>query len=581
MRLSQAAFLTQRETPGEAEIESHRLFLKAGFILKLAAGIYVYSPFMWRVIKKISNIICEEMNKAGAQELMMPILQPQELWLSSQRWDTYIQSGIMFHLKDRKGAELCLGPTHEEVITFYASRVISSYKQLPVILYQQQTKFRDEIRPRFGLMRGREFIMKDAYSFDVDEAGLDVSYKKMEIAYKRIFKRCGLDFIVVQADPGAIGGSGSQEFMVTANSGEDELMVCDKCQYAANVEKADTYLPKPEDDELKPMHREHTPNIKTVQQLSEFFNLPASKMVKTILYQVVQKNKTYVTAVLMRGDQDINEIKLANILDCITVNLADDETVKSVTGAEVGFAGPIGLNKSVRIIADESVRGMKNFLCGKNETDYHNLDVNIGRDIPEPQYYNLRLARSGDACPQCHSPLSSIRGIEVGHIFKLGTKYSSKMNACYLDQEGKQRPFVMGCYGIGSSRIAAAAIEQSFDKDGMIWHPAIAPYHVTVIQVKEETPAVKETGDKIYELLQKNNIEVIIDDRKLSPGVKFKDADLIGIPIQIIVGKFAAEGFVEVRDRKTRDTKKISIDAVLDEVIKLKSNLMEKCRVTE
>lgn len=579
MRLSQAAFLTQRENPGEAEIESHRLFLKAGFITKLAAGLYAYSPFMWRTIKKIAAIISDEMNKAGAQELMLPILQPQELWAASGRWDNYVQSGIMFHLKDRKGAELCLGPTHEEVITYYASRVVSSYKQLPIILYQQQTKFRDEIRPRFGLMRGREFIMKDAYSFDCDEAGLDVSYQKMAVAYKNIFKRCGLDFIVVQADSGAIGGSGSQEFMVTAKSGEDELLVCDKCGYAANVEKADSYLPPAADEPAKPMRREHTPNIKSVQQLCDFFNMSASQMVKTILYIATDKEKEYVAAVLMRGDLDINEVKLANTLGCIEARLADDETVKRVTKAEVGFAGPIGMDKSVRIIADESVRGMKNFLCGKNETDYHNLDVNYGRDFPAPEFFNLRLSKSGDACCVCKSPLRSIRGIEVGHIFKLGTKYSAKLNAVYLDQEGKQKPFVMGCYGIGTSRIAAAAIEQNFDKDGMIFPIAIAPYHAIIAQVKEEIPVVKETGEKLYKLLNDNGIETVLDDRHLSPGVKFKDADLVGIPIQIVVGKFAAEGFVEVRDRKTKTVKKISVDEVLPEIKSLYSSMMENCRI--
>ncbi len=562
MRLSQALFVTRREDPADAEVASHRLFVRAGFLEKLSSGVYIYTHLMWRVIKKIMRIVTEEMDRAGAQEVMLPILQPREIWDQSGRWDDYVGAGILFTLKDRKGAEHCLGPTHEEVITFLARRQIESYKQLPVILYQQQVKFRDEIRPRFGLMRAREFIMKDAYSFDRDEAGLEVSYRKMHEAYSRIFRRCGLEFIVVQADPGQIGGTGSEEFMVIADTGEDEILWCERkeaCGYAANREKAESIIDPNPDEEMRESHVEHTPNIRTVEELSEFFGLSPKKMVKTLLYRALWKDREELWAVLIRGDQEVNETKLVNHTGAAAVVLADDETIERETGAKVGFAGPIGLPEHIRVVADSSVRGLKNFLCGLNRTDYHILDVNFGRDLPEPDYAELRLAGPGEFCPWCkEGRLRLSRGIEVGHIFKLGTKYSEAMEAYFLDEDNQRRPLVMGCYGIGSSRIAAAAVEQNHDEKGMVWPPAIAPYHVCIIPIKPDDGEMMGKAEELYRRLWEGGVEAVLDDRELSPGVRFRDADLIGYPLKVVVGRKTLEtGLIEVERR--RNGEKLSI----------------------
>ena len=562
MRLSRSFFVTLRDRPADAEVESHALLAKAGYIQKLAAGIYIYGPLMQRVLQKISQIVREEMNRAGAQEILMPAVQPKEIWVESGRWDRYVKDGILFHFQDRKDAEVCLGPTHEEVVTTFVKKTVTSYRQLPLNLYQIQTKFRDEIRPRFGLMRGREFTMKDAYSFDADAEGLDRSYQAMYDAYCRIFERCGLNYTVVEADPGAIGGSGSQEFMVNAATGEDAILLCEKCRYAANVEKATSVLPPapdPAGGKQLPLEKHKTPNVRSVQELMTFFKgYPANRMAKTILYKAVSKEKEEAVAVLIRGDLEINEVKVANALDCHALQLADDGLVRKATGAETGFAGPIGL-KGARLLADESVRELRNLLCGGNETDVHYLNANHGRDFPTPEFKDLRKAHGGETCPHCKdAPLQETRGIEVGHIFKLGTKYSKAMNATFTAADSSSQPFVMGCYGIGVSRIAAAAIEQNHDKNGLIWPEPIAPYPAVIVQVNAKEETQKKVAEQLYEGLQKAGVEVLYDDRDLSPGVKFKDADLIGLPWQVTVGRDAKDGVVELKERRTGKVQKIS-----------------------
>jgi len=551
MRLSQILISTLREEPADAEIPSHKLLARSGFIVKIAAGVYTYAPLMWRVVKKFAQIVRDELDREGANEVMLPIIQPKELWVASGRWDRYVSDGIMFTLKDRKGTEMCLGPTHEEVMTAYVNAQVNSYKQMPVNCYQIQDKFRDEIRPRFGLMRGREFIMMDAYSFDGDQAGLDVAYQKMRAAYCRIFDRCGLKYSVVQADSGAIGGAGSEEFMVVAESGEDAILFCD-CGYAANVEKATSKLPDaPVGGEPRTMQKHATPNVKTVAQLEAFFgDWKAGRMAKTVLYEAVWKDRTAVIAVMMRGDLQINETKLSNALDALSVKLADDDTIKLATHAETGFAGPVNLSDKVRLLADESLRDTTNLLTGCNETGSHCLDVNLGRDSRMPEFRELRLAHAGDGCPSCGKPLQEARGIEVGHIFKLGIKYSKAMGATFMDQGGKPQPFVMGCYGIGVSRTPAAAVEQSFDEKGIVWPVAIAPFECVVGILDGKRDEQKVLAEKVYAELKEAGVDVCLDDRPLSPGAKFKDHELIGIPVQVFVGRKAAEGGVEFLVRK-------------------------------
>ncbi len=563
MKQSDIFLYTLHDPPADAEVPSHKLLAQAGFIHKLAAGIYSYTPAMWRVLSKISEIVRQEMDRArpeferaGAQELMMPILQPRSIWDESGRWNRYVQDGILFHFTDRKEAEVCLGPTHEEVCTKIADTYISSYKQLPVNLYQIQTKFRDEIRPRFGLMRGREFIMKDAYSFDLDEAGLDKSYAAMDAAYRDIFRRCGLEFMSVEADSGAIGGSGSSEFIVTADTGEDLFIICDETGYASNQESAVAQVP-PGGDGGSPeaMENVSTPGAKTIDDLVAFFKLPADRFIKTLFYKAVYPDKEEHVCVLIRGDLDINEVKLVNELGALGVELAADTDVKSFTGAEVGFAGPVGLKADVVLLADESVAQMSNAVTGANKTDEHIKNVNPGRDFEMPKTLDLRLARAGDlavprsdaeaALPAEKLTLRETRGIEVGHIFKLGDKYSSAMGACYTAENGKPVAFQMGCYGIGVSRIAAAAIEQSHDEKGMIWPLPIAPWQVHLVCVNPKRDEQREVAEKLYQQFSDSGVEVLYDDRSVSAGIKFNDSDLIGIPIRITVGRDAAEGQVE------------------------------------
>lgn len=569
MRQSQAFLHTLRDDPSDAEVVSHRLLARAGFIQKLAAGVYSYAPAMTRVLQRVSQIVREEMNRAGAQEVLLPILQPKEIWEESGRWERYQKGGQLFSLTDHKGAEMCLVPTAEEAVTTLVKRSIASYRQLPVNLYQIHTKFRDEIRPRFGLMRGREFIMKDAYSFDADEAGLRESYAKMRVAYQRIFERCGLKFTIVQADAGAIGGSTTEEFMVNADTGEDTILVCDGCNYAANVEKAESKLPAGETGgEPKPMHLEATPGDKSCEQLSKRFSLAVSRMIKTVLFRAVYAEREETVAVLMRGDLDVNEVKVANALGALAVDLADDVRVRAATGAEPGFAGPVGIKPGVKVLGDLSIQGMTNFLCGANKTDYHLLDVNFGRDVAMPEVRDLRKSKGGESCPKCATgKLGETRGIEVGHIFQLGTKYSKAMSALFVDDQQVQKPFVMGCYGIGVSRVAAAAVEQNHDKDGIVWPAPIAPWQVHVICVNPEDASQREAAERCERELEAAGFDVLHDDRvKVSPGVKFKDADLVGLPVRVVAGRDAKDGVVELKVRKTGAVAKVKLDAVTAEV---------------
>ncbi len=551
MRQSQLLIPTLREDPGEAEIVSHRLMLRAGMIRKVAAGIYTYLPLGLRVIRKVERIIREELNKAGAQEVLMPIASPAELWQETGRWDFYGKE--LFRFKDRHERDFCLGPTHEEVITDLVRREVRSYRQLPANFYQIQTKFRDEIRPRFGLMRGREFIMKDAYSFDADEAGAKESYRKMYEAYKAIFTRCGLTFRPVEADTGLIGGTSSHEFMVLADTGEEGIAVCDACDYAANVERAELKEPTQaargvsKEKRLVP-----TPGKKTVEDVTAFLKVPASQLVKTLLYLADRKP----VAVLIRGDHVVNEIKVKKVLGATDLAMADATTVEKLSSAPVGFAGPIGL-KGVPLIADLSVKGLANVVVGGNAAGTHWVDVTPGRDFTPDRYADLRYAVAGDACPRCAKPTRIVRGIEVGHVFMLGTKYSEKMKALYLDKQGREQMMVMGCYGIGVGRTAAAAIEQNHDAKGIIWPAPLAPFHVHVIPLADKGK-VLEAAVALESEFEKAGIGVLLDDRDERPGVKFNDADLIGCPYQVVIGeKNLSQGLMELKERRTGTVTKL------------------------
>jgi len=563
---------TLKEDPAEAEVISHKLMFRAGMIRKLAAGIYSYLPLGLRVIQKVERIIREEMNRAGAQEVLLPCVQPAELWMETHRWEEYGKDLLRF--KDRHSRDCCFGPTHEEVITDIARREIRSYRQMPLNLYQIQTKFRDEIRPRFGLMRGREFIMKDAYSFDIDEAGLDMSYQKMYEAYEKIFKRCGLSFTVVEAETGLIGGSASHEFMVLAETGEEIIVSCQSCNYAANVQKAEakrTRLRARESRKtLKPLKKVKTPDMKTVEAVTQFLKVRPQDLVKTLIFETDQG----VVAGLIRGDHEINESKLEKLLGCGEAKLASDDVVHRATGAPKGFAGPIGL--SVKVIADYSVEPMVDFVTGANEDDAHYINVNLGRDLKVDQFGDVRMIKEGDRCPRCGKSMSFSRGIEVGHIFKLGTKYSKTLKATYLDENGRERDIVMGCYGIGVGRTAAAAIEQYHDEDGIIWPMPIAPFQVIIVPVDNKIELLMETAEGIYRLLSDNGVEVLLDDRDSTPGVKFKDADLIGIPLRVTLGQKNLErGLVEIRHRKNGETIVIGKDKAEETILALINEEMD------
>jgi prolyl-tRNA synthetase len=555
MRYTEYFIPTVKETPADAEVISHQLMLRAGMIRKLAAGIYNYLPLGLRSIRKVEQIVREEMNRAGGIELLMPMVTPAELWQESGRWEKY--GPELRRLKDRKEAEFCLGPTHEEVVTDIVRREVKSYRQLPLNLYQVQTKFRDEIRPRFGLMRGREFIMKDAYSFDADEAGANVSYEKMYQAYRRIFQRCGLNFRAVEADTGSIGGSYSHEFMVLAESGEDAIASCSSCEYAANVEKAEARLPiGPEHAEPRPMERVATPGKKSIEEVSSFLEVPATTTVKMLVFQA---DGTPI-GILLRGDHELNEIKLQKFLQCDTLEMAADEVVTKAAGAPVGYLGPVGT--PLRLVADLAIQGLKNFICGANEEGYHLKNVNLGRDCTVTEFADLRNVTHGDPCPRCtEGTLELWRGIEVGHVFKLGTKYSTSLRATYLDAEGKEQTLFMGCYGIGIGRTVAACIEQNHDDNGIIFPLPIAPFHCIISAVNPKEEIVRTTAEQLYAELIAAGIETLLDDRDERPGVKFKDADLIGIPLRLVVGsKNLADGKVELKQRRSGEVQLLPID---------------------
>ncbi|AIS53215.1 proline--tRNA ligase ProS [Thermoanaerobacter kivui] len=562
MRLSQLLVPTLREIPAEAEIPSHILMLKAALMRKLASGVYIYLPLGQRVLKKVEQIVREEMDRAGSQEVLMSALIPAELLKESGRWDVF--GPEMFKLKDRNERDFCLGPTHEEVFTDLVRNEIKSYRQLPIILYQIQTKFRDERRPRFGVMRSREFIMKDAYSFDVDWEGLDVSFNKMYEAYCKIFDRCGLKYIVVEADSGAMGGKDSKEFMVTSSVGEAVIAYCENCGYAANEEKAECLINQSAEKEMLLKEKVETPEVRTIEELVNFLGVTSDRFVKTLIY----KAKDKVVAALVRGNRDLNETKLLNILGIREedLELADASLVEKVTGAKVGFAGPIGLKGEVMVIVDNEIPQMRNFIVGANETDYHFINVNYGRDFKGDIVADIKSVVEGDRCPKCGSPLKIDRGIEVGHIFKLGTKYSDALGAKYVDEEGNEKPIVMGCYGIGINRTVAAIIEQHHDDKGIIWPMSVAPYHVIVVPVNVANEAQKQVSEDIYQALQKEGIEVLIDDRDLRAGVKFNDADLLGIPIRITVGKKVDGDIVEIKLRAKEEAEEVKVSEVVERV---------------
>ncbi len=550
MRMSQLFAPTLWEVPAEAETISHQYLLRAGMIRRIAAGIYTYLPLAQRVLEKIEEIVREEMNKQGGQELKMPTLHPAELWQESSRWDAYGKE--LFRLQDRHERDYCLGPTHEEVITDLVRREVNSYRQLPLLLYQIQTKFRDEIRPRFGLIRGREFTMKDLYSFDRDQEGLDISYQKMYDAYSAIFRRCALKFQVVEADTGAIGGTDSHEFIVVADTGEDEIVYCEGCDYAANVERA--VAADEEEDYREPegeLELVSTPGVSTIDAVASFFKAPPRRLLKTLVYLAIDGETYKPVVVVLRGDREVNEIKLQNHLGCMHLALADAETVREITGAPVGFAGPVGL-VDVPLLIDREVMAVVNGVCGANKADYHWINVNPGRDFPTSEIADIRRVVAGDKCHSCGSPLHSARGIEVGHIFKLGTKYSEDMGATFLDGEGRERPIVMGCYGIGVPRTMAAAIEQNHDEKGIIWPMSIAPYQVVIVPVNSKNSEQMDLAEVLYAEMNEAGIEVVIDDRDERAGVKFNDADLIGFPLRVTIGsRSLKEGKVEIKDRAT------------------------------
>lgn len=565
MRFSQLLIPTLKEDPSEAEVISHKLLLRAGYIRKLTSGSYTYLPMGLAAIRKVEQIVREEMNRAGAQEILMPMVQPADLWQESGRWQEYGKELLRVH--DRHNRDFCLGPTHEEVITDIARKNIHSYKQLPMNLYQIQTKYRDEARPRFGLMRGREFIMKDGYSFDATDKGAEETYKKMKDAYQRIFTRCGLSFRAVDADSGSIGGSFSHEFMVLADTGEDTIVVCKSCSYAANMEKAVCQESSATQDvALKDIEKIETPGKRKVQIVCDFLKIKPSELVKTLVYIV----KDEAIAVLLRGDHEVEDVKLANLLGVSDedLRLADDKELFDATGTPSGYLGPIGL--TIKVVADQEIATMQNFAVGANEKNFHLLNVNMGRDFTPSLSGDIRKVTADDRCASCGGELELTKGIEVGHIFKLGTKYSEALKATFLDDQGAEIPYIMGCYGIGVSRVVAATIEQHHDKDGMKFPTAVAPVQALVLNLSPKDEEISTAAEKIYEDLQKENFEVILDDRDERPGIKFKDADLIGIPFRITVGKsFSKEGIIEVRSRATGETMSLPLSETVSTVVDL------------
>jgi prolyl-tRNA synthetase len=556
MRISKLFGKTLREVPAEAETVSHQLLLRAGMISQVAAGVYSYLPLAWRVFKKIENIIRDEMDKAGGQELSMPVLQPLELWQETGR-DQAFGKGL-FVLSDRRERKLVMGPTHEEVITQMVSRNVQSYRDLPLLLYQIQTKFRDEPRPRGGLLRVREFAMKDLYSFDIDEDGLDKSYSKMLQAYRNIYTRCGLPNLLVEADSGAIGGKDSHEFMLVAETGEDEIIHCDNCQYAANVEKAESTKSRTEDGEPLPVEEVNTPGMTTIEQVSRFLKVPQNRTLKAVFYVADGK----LVFVVIRGDLEVNEVKLKNILHCSELRLATEAEVVGA-GIVAGSASPVGIT-GVKVTADDSITSGTNFVAGANKPDTHLKNVNYPRDFKVDIMADIARARAGDACPRCRGRLSSIRGIEVGHVFKLGTFLSEKLGASFVDTNGVSRPIVMGCYGIGLGRLLAAAIEQNHDDKGIVWPMSVAPYHIYLCPLYLENPDVATASENLYSDLETQGLEVLFDDREESPGVKFNDADLLGIPIRVTISpRTLDKNSAELKLRSEKESQVVPLGGVV------------------
>lgn len=565
MRLSRYYVKTLKETPKEAEVISHKLLLRSGMIKRLASGVYTYLPLGLKALKKVENIVREEMNRAGAQEIFMPVLQPAELWKESGRWD--VMGAEMMRIQDRHSREFALGPTHEEVITDIIRNDISSYKALPLNLYQIQTKFRDERRPRFGLMRGREFLMKDAYSFHATKESLDEEFENMKAAYTRVFERCGLKFRAVEADSGAIGGSGSQEFHVLAESGEDEIIYCTSCEYAANVETATSIITDIEKVGAKELELIDTPNVSKITEIAEFLNIPTAQTVKAMMYKDVVTDEVYM--VLIRGDFEVNEVKLKNIIDTIDVVLLNDAEIEEL-GLIKGFIGPVGIDETkIKLIADKSVIGISNHTAGGNKMDTHYVNANYGRDYTASVVADVRTVTVGEKCPKCEGELASARGIESGHIFKLGDKYSKALNATFLDVNGRSQVIEMGCYGIGVSRTLASSIEQNNDENGIIWPSSIAPFVVEVIPANMKAEDQVALAEEIYKAFGDANIDVALDDRDERIGFKFKDGDLIGYPFKVVAGKKAAEGIVELKIRRTNETLEVSKDEVVSKVKEL------------
>lgn len=570
MRLSKMHLKTLREVPNEAEIASHILLVRTGMIRKLVSGVYGFMPMGWRSIRKIENIIREEMDAKGGQEIHMSAVQPAELWQESGRWFKY--GPELWRLKDRNGRDFCLGPTHEEIFTDIVRNDVSSYRQLPLNLYQIQTKYRDEARPRFGLMRSREFIMKDSYSFDKSFEDLDKSYNDMYDAYEKIFTRCGLVFRPVEADTGAIGGSNSHEFTALSEVGESEIAYCEKCDMAATTEKA-LCVDAPASNEAElPLEKVHTPGTKTIEEVSEFLGLKQEQTIKALLFVKYndEGKKDGFVAAFIRGDRELNMIKLVNALNIPehAIEFADEKEMGAVTGAVGGFTGPVGLHDCT-IVVDSELTGLKNLCAGACEENYHMKNVNYGRDYKADIVADLKLLKEGDPCPVCGAPVKHARGIEVGQVFKLGTKYSESMGAYYKDENQKDQLIVMGCYGIGVTRTLAAIVEQHHDENGIIWPMSVAPYHAIITLVKPDDEVQAKTAEEIYEKLNKAGVEVLLDDRNERPGVKFKDADLLGIPVRITVGRGAADGMVEYKLRRDADKSEISVEEAIENAVKI------------
>lgn len=570
MKLSKMHIKTLREVPAEAEIPSHILLIRTGMIRKLASGIYGFMPFGWRSVRKIEDIIRSEMDKAGGQEIHMSAIQPAELWQESGRWFAY--GPELWRVKDRNGRDFCLGPTHEEIFTDIIRNDVSSYRQLPMNLYQIQTKYRDEARPRFGLMRSREFIMKDAYSFDRDFEGLDKSYDDMYKAYEKIFTRCGLTFRPVEADTGAIGGSNSHEFTALSEVGESEIAYCEKCSMAATTERAECVDAPADTEEMLPMEEVKTPGTKTIEAVADFLGMSQTKTIKALLFVTYDEEgneKEYVAA-FVRGDRELNMTKLINALNIPehAIEFADEAKMSQKTGCVGGFTGPVGLH-DCKVVVDSELTGLRNLCAGANKENYHVKNVNYGRDYKGDIVTDLKLLKEGDPCPVCGAPVKHARGIEVGQVFKLGTKYSQAMNAVYKDENQQDRLIVMGCYGIGVTRTLSAIVEQHHDENGIIWPMSVAPYHVIITLVKPGDETQEAVAEEIYNRLSDAGVEVLLDDRDERPGVKFKDADLLGIPVRITVGKRAPEGVVEYKLRREAEKQEMSVSEAVTAAIEI------------